>query len=404
MTDINNDKSINHVDAMKLLPLYLAGELDNEISKKVTKHLENCQECRMEADALKDTLPELQIGAVQENLTEANVERILRRSRLRALFSGGISSFIIGVGILLSLFLLMFVTKPLLYAKGNEIRNVVNLSVPLTQPGVFVSSSGGKVGYWGRIDAEVILKRCIGGSRSWDAGKVTGTVNLWGAKLFDYEWIADRQTTYLFKLPQSNIAQVSEKNVRLLWEGLERLPSGTAAEMAFSLDNYYDLKEVPKLPGEHLVISWYALDTGEQLITDQENYYPPSPLGINPHEYWKHIPEQPKKKEKFSIPLSNWQRGFESYVSSQPPFPDGYIEKVAWLAERPKLFYAVAPFVQSSIPIEQRYQYLKEHGLKTYGIVIHGPVDELLELQNMPQFIEPQLGPVEWWLSDIIIY
>ena len=36
-------------------------------------------------------------------------------------------------------------------------------------------------------------------------------------------------------------------------------------------------------------------------------------------------------------------------------FPDGYLEKVAWLAERPKLFYAVAPFVQSSIPIEDRW-------------------------------------------------
>ncbi|MDD2498767.1 MAG: hypothetical protein PHY90_11670, partial [Desulfitobacteriaceae bacterium] len=72
--------------------------------------------------------------------------------------------------------------------------------------------------------------------------------------LFNYEWIADRQTIYRFKLPQSNNNRVSEKNIRLLWEGLERLPSGTAAEMAFSLDNYYDLKEVPKLPGEHLVI------------------------------------------------------------------------------------------------------------------------------------------------------
>ncbi len=244
----------------------------------------------------------------------------------------------LGVGILLSLFLLMFITKPLFYARGNEIKNVVNLSVPLTQPGVFVSGSGGKVGYWGRINAEGNLKRCIGGSRSWDAGKITGTVNLWEANLFDYEWLADSQTNYIFKLPQSNINQVSEKNVRLLWEGLERLPSGTAAEMAFSLDSYYYLKEIPKLPGEHLVISWYALDTGEQLITDQEIYYPPSPLGINPHEYWKHIPEQPKKKEPFSSRLSNWLRGFNSYVSSQPPFPDGYLEKVAWLAERPKLF------------------------------------------------------------------
>jgi hypothetical protein len=404
MTDTNSDKSINHVEAMKLLPLYLAGELDNKISNRVRQHLENCQECRMEAVALKDTLPELQIEAVQENLTEPKVEQILRRSRLRALFSGGIISFMIGAGILSSLFLLMFLTKPLLYAKGNEIMNVVNLGVPLTQPGVFVSGSGGKVGYWGSFKAEGKLKRCIGGNRSWDAGKITGTVNLWGPKLFNYEWIADRQTHYIFKLPQSNNNQVSEKNVRLLWEGLERLPSGTAAEMAFSLDNYYDLKEVPKLPGEHLVISWYALDTGEQLITDQENYYSPKPLGINPHEYWKHIPEQPKKKEKFSIRLSNWLRGFESYVSAQPPFPDSYIEKVAWLAERPELLYAVAPSVQSSIPIEQRYQYLKDHGLKTYGIVVHGPADELLELQNMPQLMEPQLGPVVWWLPDTLVY
>ena len=404
MSEIGKENSISHVETMKLLPLYLAGELDNETSSKIKKHLEDCQECTMEADVLKDKLPELQYNAVQGNLAESNVERILRRSRLKALFSGGIISFMIGAGILLSLFLFMFITKPLLYAKGNEISNVINLGVAFTQPGVFLPSSGGKIGYWGSIKVDGKLKRYLGGSRSWDAGKITGTVNLWGAKPFDYEWIAERQTTYRFKLPQSNNNTVSEKNVRLLWEGLERLPSGTVAEMAFSLDQYYDLKEVPKLPGEHLAISWYTLDTGERLITDQENYYPPSPLGINPTEYWKHIPEQPKKKEKFFIRLSNWLRGFESYVSSQPPFPDGYLEKVAWLAERPKLFYAVAPFVQSSIPIENRYQYLKEHGLKTYGIVVHGPVDELLELQNMPQLQGPQLGPVEWWLPDIIVY
>lgn len=46
------------------------------------------------------------------------------------------------------------------------------------------------------------------------------------------------------------------------------------------------------------------------------------------------------------------------------------------------------------------YRNLKEHGFKTYGIVVHGPVNELLKLRDVPQLRNPQLGPVEWRLPD----
>lgn len=54
------------------------------------------------------------------------------------------------------------------------------------------------------------------------------------------------------------------------------------------------------------------------------------PSASNVIKFWK----QRGSKSDGTI-MSNWLKGFESYVSSQPPFPDGYIEKVAWLAERP---------------------------------------------------------------------
>jgi len=62
---------------------------------------------------------------------------------------------------------------------------------------------------------------------------------------------------------------MSEKNILLLWESLELQPSGTVAEMAFSFDQYYDLNNIPKLPGKQLVVSWYALDTGERTRMEQ---------------------------------------------------------------------------------------------------------------------------------------
>ncbi|NPV91883.1 MAG: hypothetical protein HPY50_14045 [Firmicutes bacterium] len=41
---------------------------------------------------------------------------------------------------------------------------------------------------------------------------------------------------------------------------------------------------------------------------------------------------------------------------------------------------------------------MQENGLKTFGIVVHGPVEELLALKDVPQLREPQLGQVVWWL------
>jgi anti-anti-sigma regulatory factor len=41
MSEIHKGDLLEHEDTIKLLPLYLSGELDNQTSNKIKKHLEN---------------------------------------------------------------------------------------------------------------------------------------------------------------------------------------------------------------------------------------------------------------------------------------------------------------------------------------------------------------------------
>jgi hypothetical protein len=302
---------------------------------------------------------------------------------------------LVAIVILLCLYFSLKISVPLMSRRSEEIRNAVKMTVAFTQPGVSVRGGGMGMSMPGGFESKNELKRMIG-DRDWDAGLLVGEGDLFGSPSFTFEWAADRNPQYMFKLPVEG--RPPQEPSTMVWERLKSLPSGIAAEMAFSLDNYYDLDKILQLSGKHLAVSWYALDTGERFNGPQDDVVT-APFGID-REYLARTQTGAVLISRASEPLlgSFIKSREEKTVVSQATYPQGYIDNVAWLSEHESFFRAIAPTVQCEIPIDQRCRYLRENGLKTYGIVVQGPVEELLALKDVPQLREPQLGPVVWWL------
>lgn len=52
---------------------------------------------------------------------------------------------------------------------------------------------------------------------------------------------------------------------------------------------------------------------------------------------------------------------------------------------------------EKDLNLDKRYQYIKDNGVKVYGMVITGPSKELLKLQNSPNVRYATLGDIEVW-------
>jgi hypothetical protein len=340
-------------------------------------------------------LPKLQAQSTNDT-TGLDGEKILRRKRRKELFLTGLIILAIAVGILVVLYVFLRLTGTSSMARGNDTYNAIEMSVGFTKPGVRLAGGGSNIALLGNVSVKFDLTKQIG-DRNGKVGTISGTTGLFGQSLFDYQWNRE-YTQYAFQLPGYQSLGSTARDAEF-WQRLELLPPGTAAEMAFSLDRYYDIDKIPQFPGEDLTISWCALDTGERLGPDQNpGGVVGAPLGID-YYYWSYKTTDTMGGESFPFGPTDWLRG-TTRTATIHPLPQDYVDKIAWLSQHPAIFNAVAPDVQHEIPIQQRYQYLKEHGLKVYGIVVQGPVKELLALKNIPQLHDPELGAVDWWLPS----
>lgn len=57
----------------------------------------------------------------------------------------------------------------------------------------------------------------------------------------------------------------------------------------------------------------------------------------------------------------------------------------------------IAIIPEKELKLDKRYQYVKDNGVKVYGMVITGPSKELLKLQNSPHVRYATLGDIEVW-------
>ncbi|PJK16201.1 hypothetical protein CQS04_09835 [Chryseomicrobium excrementi] len=178
------------------------------------------------------------------------------------------------------------------------------------------------------------------------------------------------------------------------WETLERLPEGTVAELAFSLDSFMTAEELlDKLADYDLHVTWMALHAGENekgsgiqqtsygLTAAEEETLVGEPIGL--------VPAYTMEKDYMGSTLF-----YALEKNSLEDSQKAMLDNMSMILKESKDYQESFLGLQD---LQYRYNYIKENGFIVYGAVVTGPSKELLKLQDEEGIESAQLGEVELW-------
>lgn len=210
----------------------------------------------------------------------------------------------------------------------------------------------------------------------------------------------DVKNNYLYEFEEEifhfNLPYHSETNEKLggfkdsdAWETLDMVHEGNVANIAFSTEEFLAPKEILDLLSEYDVdVLWMPLYMGE-MKEFTEGGWGGDENSISLSKPWG---------------LSGARLVDDEYrgVYSVTTLDDTTIEESekamlqnmkAMLAERK----GVAETLLKTEHLQERYDYINEHGFKAYGAVVTGPVKELLKIQELTEIHSVYLGEITQW-------
>lgn len=164
-----------------------------------------------------------------------------------------------------------------------------------------------------------------------------------------------------------------------IWKALNILPAGTVGEMAVSFSRTYSMEEVKALLSDYdLDITWYAISTGQEA----NPYYPEdrqSPLSAF--------------RGAWGLPELSLNLLYRSSVTLQ----EEYLESMKFLMKNEQTAKRIYRGEPEALRVPERYEYIKANGINVYGVVVTGPVKELLKLKSLDVIHSPALGDLKTW-------
>lgn len=151
---------------------------------------------------------------------------------------------------------------------------------------------------------------------------------------------------------------------------LRNLPDGTVSEIFVSLDSFYSEDEIESLFSDiDLEVLWYAVNTGRI-----ENPEDPNDMPIGYPALTGDINSSFNNKEENS-------KQFIEVLNNLSKYKD-------WAETITK---------NKSFDIHEITKYIDENGIEIYGVVVTGPTEELLKLDEINEVTNQELGGVELW-------
>lgn len=207
----------------------------------------------------------------------------------------------------------------------------------------------------------------------------------------------DFKSSYLFEsnveifdfyLPNENekTSQVKELEA---WETLEIVHEGNVGNLAFSTEKYYTPIEIFDLLSEYDVdILWMPLYMGE-MSEYTEGGWGGDEYSISLSKPWglsgaRSVDDQ--FRETYSVSSLNNVTIKESEQTMLQNMEIMLAEKTG-----------VAETLLETEHLQERYDYINEHGFKAYGAVVTGPVKELLKIQEITGIHSVSLGEIKQW-------
>ncbi|MED3538336.1 anti-sigma factor [Bacillus toyonensis] len=362
----------------KLWEKYENGTLTHDEQEQLESHIETCEECEAYLDELL-----VKTEPLKKKLPPKDMKipfwRIKWKNRLQMF------------GFILSICIVIYVIGGILSAfyfqtnndkRLEEIRSVPSLAIEATLPNSRVTGGGTSVEAFFRTNSHFNLVKTVG-KKEISLGTLETSSFLSSVNVLNKSWMNTfYQPKLFFVHPKTEPGDYLKESSKKVWDTLTKVHEGTVAEVAISFDKLYTLKELEPLlysvfgaqemPPTPL---WYALDTGQERI-NEENFILSGSDFIGFPEHIRFLDDETEN-----------QKTQEGKV----------IEMMRILSTHKKTVSKVAMLPESELNLDKRYKYVKYNGVKVYGIVITGPSKELLKLQNSPHVRYATLGDIEMW-------
>ncbi|MGW6146397.1 anti sigma factor C-terminal domain-containing protein [Bacillus mycoides] len=362
----------------KLWEKYEKGTLTHDEQEQLESHIETCEECEVHLDELL-----AKTEAVKKRLPPKDLKvpfwRIKWKHRLQT------------VGFILAICIVIYIIGGVLSAfyfqadndkRLKEIRDVPSLALEATIPNSRVMGGGTSVEAFFRTNSQFDLVKTIG-KKEMPLGTIETSSFLSSLNITHKSWVnMHYQPNIHFVHPKIKQGDYLKEASKKVWDTLAKVHEGTVAEVAISFDKPYTLQELePLLYGvfeaQELPPTpvWYALDTGQERINEEDFIL----SGDEFIGFPEHIGFLDDETENLKTP--------EAKV----------IEMMRILSAHEKTVSKVAMLPEGQLNLDKRYKYVKDNGVKVYGIVITGPSKELLKLQSSPHVRYATLGDIEVW-------
>ncbi|WP_144613423.1 anti-sigma factor [Bacillus cereus] len=362
----------------KLWEKYENGTLTHDEQEELESHIETCEECEAYLDELLSKSEPIKKRLPPQNL-KVPFWKIKWKQRWQTV------SFVLAVCIAIY-FIGHFSSS--FYFYSNEMKNlgkvddIPALALEATMPNSCSAGGSTKVKPFFRTENELNLYKTVG-KKEFLIGTVTTRSFLSSITAKNPSWENKPYSKKLsFVHPKIKEEASLKESSKKVWDTLGKIHEGTVAEVAISFDKAYTLQEVEsilysafeaqEMPPTPL---WYALDTGQERI-DEEDFilHGGEIIGFSEHI---NLPDneaiRPKTKEDEVIEMMHILSTHKETVSKTTRTPE------------------------KELNLDKRYQYVKDNGVKVYGIVITGPSKELLKLQNSSHVRYATLGDIEVW-------
>jgi hypothetical protein len=393
---------------------YLNGELSAEQEREVERHLESCPFCQELLDNLLNNGHTAEEGIPRDNLinkvsneiiNEQKQKKILRFARYKNRFS-------MAVFLILMFFVLNIVgnlLSSIFFNYGNEDSRLYktqktaailtescfpNVTMPtmLIPSSIFFSRAS-----WGDSSLEIKpyfatrgefnLKKQIG-KEEYSIGNLLVNHFLTFTET-EWKWKNGSKELYLYFYHPEQMAGINADSLPInseqIWDAMDKLPEGTVAELGLSFWNSFSIEDVITMFKDYdLDITWYAITTGFEGKLDEKEH-PELLTAFN--GVWG-IPHLSHNMLKTNSVI----RMDDSSIREEY-----FMDSMKFLVENADVAKKIYRGNPRELCLTERYEYLEEHGIQVYGVVVTGPVKELLKLKELETVHSPALGEIKLW-------
>lgn len=366
---------------------YLNGDCSAKEEQMIEDHLKQCPACQQKlAQATDNQSPILPMASPMPSSAPSDDQQ--RRWMRRAKWKNRIISALNLLGIFLSLSILTGIGTTLLYGWGGpsstsqKLPQVLGTAVGMTMPNLHVDSGGVNSGFYFNLSMEYSLSKQVG-KQNQTLGKLHG--NMWFNMLrINREWHGGgHQSGLYFQYPGLPVNHQQETD-NDTWQALEMLPEGTVSELALSLDAAYSLNDIYSMFENYdMEIIWYAFDTGLERDYAVKHRYLTGWSG----NLWG-------MSERLMLQYTDLQGGLQVWGDG-PAKEQAFQRALEELQEHARWVRKIVG--SNELELQERIDYVKIHGSRSYGLIVTGPTKELLKLREHPNVSRVALGETDWW-------